>query len=354
MRSIWLSALILACGGASTATPPPESGGETAVPDARTEPTPTPAPAPPRTRDLGAGATFADLVETARALDGQGDGDSDAGCLLRGAGSWRLEADLAVPLRPLPAPVASLAQALRRHSGPVRVLSRWGQRGGGRRAVAVFTMTPRTPGQSALVFVGAEGLVLRSTDGALEATVTPAELGERLVDYAEVVIPADAGTPLDRLASVAAALPAETTVAFGVLLPEDTRLPEPLVPAEASEAGLCPGGLPPTDEAEGRFDAASAAGALADLRGRLARCNEYRSGVGEAAGVLAVGFRIGPGGEVTQACATADAIGDPALRACALQAVQETRFADPGGVVDLALPLGFEADATARQQVLCR
>ncbi|MFW5876139.1 MAG: hypothetical protein ACOCXM_05340, partial [Myxococcota bacterium] len=75
-----------------------------------------PRPPPSAHRALGPAATFGELVAAARALDDAGAGDADAGCLLRSpptsAGGWRLEADLAVAVRPLPDAPANLASRL--------------------------------------------------------------------------------------------------------------------------------------------------------------------------------------------------------------------------------------------------
>ena len=356
MRSLSILALVsaMACGGSQVATDAPAARG---VDRAPAGPADGPEGATAPSRNLGDRATFEDLVATAQALDGRSEGDSDAGCLLRSSGGWRLEADLAVPVRPLPAPVPSLAQALRNHSGPVRVLSRWGQRGAGRRAVALFSMFPRNDAEVVVLFVSADGIRLRSTDGATVAgpffqTTIPSSILDPGFDGL-IAVTADAQTPLDTLVGVLGGLPEAATVTLGVLLPEETRLPEPLVADADGEAGLCPDGLEPAEGAEGQFDATAAAPALAQLRQSVGRCSDYRSGVGEAAGGLSIAFRIGPGGQVTEACATADDLGDPALRACALDAVRTTRFPDPGGVLDLALPVRFEADVTARQAVLC-
>lgn len=342
-----------ACGGGEEPLPDREqeqTGGETPVQD---EPAERASP----TRTLAEDATYGDLVATARALDGASEADSDAGCLL---GPTRLAADLALPLRPLPEPIGSLSRALARHRGPMRVLSRWGQRGAGRRAVAIFTMTPRTDGEALLLFASDDGIRLRATGGEPGGTepFPAAELGDRVLAArasveGPIVLVADAGTPLVRVRSLLAALPSDAVVALGVLLPEDTRLPEPLVPDDQGEAGLCAEGLPPAQGAEGQFDVAAARGALSELQAQIARCNDYRSGTGADEGTITVAVRVGPGGAVTGACATGDTVGDPALRACTLGAIREVRFPDPGGVVDLAIPLRFQPSRLGRQRALC-
>ena len=60
-------------------------------------------PTPRDPRALPGSAVFGDLVEVARALDERRDSRSESGCLLRASpGAYRLEADLAVAVRPLP------------------------------------------------------------------------------------------------------------------------------------------------------------------------------------------------------------------------------------------------------------
>lgn len=350
-RLLWAMALV-ACGGSesSTAAETEDPGGDEVEVERAAEPESV-------SRTLAPDATYGDLVALARALDGASRADSDEGCLL---GPDRFAADLALPLRPLPLPIPSLARALARHQGPMRLLSRWGQRGSGRRAVALFTMTPRTSGEALLVFAGEDGLRLRGTSGDVGSPepFPVSELGDRVLAARSaapgpIVLVADAGASLVRLRTLMAALPEDAVVALGVLLPEDTRFPEPLVPADEEEAGLCPEGLPPTEEAEGQFDVAAARPALAELQAQVTRCNDYRSGRGADEGTITVSLRVGAGGSVGAACVSEDTVGDPALRACTLGAVREVGFPDPGGVVDLAIPFRFEPSSLGRQRPLC-
>lgn len=352
-RALCLLLALSACGGNEEPPPDPDddtSGAEILEPDEVDAPAPT--------RALAPDATYADLVDAAQALDGASAADSDEGCLLA---PERLSADLALPLRPLPDPIPSLSRALARHRGPMRVLSRWGQRGAGRRAVAIFTMTPRTDGEAMLLFASDDGVRLRATGGDSGGSepFPVSELGNRVVAAratvsGPIVLVADAGTPLVRVRSLLAALPSDAVVAFGVLLPEDTRLPEPLVAADESDAGLCADGLPATEEAEGQFDLEASRPALAELQAQVTRCNDYRSGTGADEGTITVALRIATGGAVGGVCATDDSVGDPALRACTLGAIREVRFPDPGGVVDLAVPFRFQPSALGRQTPLCR
>ena len=112
---------------------------------------PDAAPADPRR--LAAGATFADLVGAATALDGNGGDRSSSGCLLARSGEGHVfRADVAVSLRPLPAPPTQLAT----DGASVRAFSRWGQRGTGALVLAAFTASPPPVGGPALALLLAE------------------------------------------------------------------------------------------------------------------------------------------------------------------------------------------------------
>ncbi|MEY4580592.1 MAG: hypothetical protein RL701_5295, partial [Pseudomonadota bacterium] len=57
-------------------------------------------------------ATFADLVHVATRLDDEAQPHSTAGCLLRGQGNLRLEADLSLAARPLPRPPERVIESI--------------------------------------------------------------------------------------------------------------------------------------------------------------------------------------------------------------------------------------------------
>jgi hypothetical protein len=65
--------------------------------------------------------------------------------------------------------------------------------------------------------------------------------------------------------------------------------------------------------------------------------------------------RIGGDGAVTDGCFPSDDIGDPAFRACVLEAARATRFPvpDPPGHVDVVVPLAFAPSDSMRQAALC-
>ena len=255
MRALPLALLLgaLACGGAGAepeeVPAPTPVGGETPRDEVEVE-----REVPGLARALGPTATFTDLVAAARRLDDRGEGASDAGCLLRGSGeadgAWRLEAELAVALRPLPEPGAALARRAAR-GRPFRLLSRWGRRGDAEGLTLVaFTDAPPPPAGplGALLLTEAGVHALRS-DRALAGAPAPLEgwaLPEALDGVTQLVVSADAGTPLARLRRLLAALPeaASRDVVLAVPLPEDVRLPDAPSPADADDLLCGEEGLP--------------------------------------------------------------------------------------------------------------
>jgi hypothetical protein len=333
-------------------------------------------------RRLPESATYGDLVALARSLEDRGASDSEAGCLLGAgtSGGWVLAADLAPAVRPLPEPPQDHAEFLRAERGPVRVLTRWGGAGPRSAALAVATITsavPPAPGsEGAVVFLVPEGALLRSTIGPAppragagpappEAPVPIAALGAALAALglpaprAPIVVAAEART---RLADVRAALRAvEATgaqVQLGVALPPGTALPaDPVVAPDAAARGLCPNGLRdlPPDAAEGDIDVRALRAALGALSGTASRCLGTAGPAGSGGGRFELAVRLAPEGRVAEACATLDSAGDPALRACVLEAVRglDLPRPSPAGFVDLAFPLVLSADATAVQRASC-
>lgn len=353
-------------------------------PDRPTEPTPgarsegstTPSPPaeadvqpPPSThRALGPTATFEELVAAARALDEAGAGDADAGCLLRppatSAAGWRLEADLAVAVRPLPEAPADLGARLARSEGRAAVLTRWGQQGpgdGAALALVAFTSTA-PPGDRPLVVAAAteEGVHLRSTEAepALPASrLDWSSLAEPLADLPEpmdVVITAEADMPLTRLRTLLESLPKTARPALGVALAAETKLPQPLE-ARTGGPALCPEGLPPLlDETPpGDMDASQATSVLQPFAEEAGRCI---SAFPEAAGGgrLEIHLRVGPEGRLKQTCIADDSVGSPMLRACLLERAEDLRFPETGGTVDLIFPLRLAPAPGIVQQALCR
>ncbi|MEM9070320.1 MAG: hypothetical protein AAGE52_17565 [Myxococcota bacterium] len=355
MRRSALLALLVACGGGEQTAPPPVLPGPP-------EPTTEAAPAEASPRALGATATFADLVAAARRLDDRGEGESTAGCLLRGTGetgaSWRLEADLAVGVRPLPNPTG-LAPRLGGDEGAIRILSRWGQRGTGSLSVAVFTtLPPPRPGAAILVAITDDGVHLRSTEGELpRADRGPhrvselAPVLERVAAPGGVYVTAEPGTSLGRLRQILALVGA-APVGLAVVLADGVTLPE--APRGAAGEGLCEDGLTATTEAEGTLETDRIVASLGPLTTAGATCMTRANPEAARGGRMEIAIRIAAGGTVGEACAVSDALGDPQLRACVLRAVRDLRFPDPGGVLDVVLPISLAPDRSERPRPLCR
>lgn len=310
-------------------------------------------------RALGATATFADLVASARRLDDRGEGDSDVGCVLRGnpeSMSWRLEADVATGVRPLPDPPAELAPRLA-ESKSIRILSRWGQRGDGPLNLAAFTALPPPPrGRELAVLVTAAGIFVATTDGGSAGPFQPTRLESALSSAGEierVFVTAEAGISLRRLYRVISLLPTrfEGETALAVVLGEDVRLPEPTRTDGA--AGMCPDGLPDTEATIGNLDTERIMASMTPLREGAARCMSTASAEAARGGRMDLAIRVAADGSVETACATADGLGDPNLRACVLGAAGELRFPEPGGVLDLMLPLRLEPERGSAQTLLC-
>lgn len=373
--AITLAVALCAC-GPSTAQRPTRTSREHVTSTDRGRPT-TDTPATTLdTRALGAAATFADLVHAARTLEDRGDANSSARCLLRGTGevgaSWRLEADIAVAVRPLPAPWDDYDAHLRAHRGPVRLLSRWGQTRAEPYALALATFTSTVPVDAtraaALVALTNEGAhVVGTTPGAMAAgaPMPLARVAEALRALqpsgtpALIALTAEAEVPLASVREMLALL-AElgVPVALAVPLAPDVRLPaEPPVAPDAAERGLCGRGLPepPPSATEGDLAESAVIGALTPLREAAARCLTVASGRAASGGRLDVTLRIGADGAVTEACTLRDELLDPALRMCVLEAARALRFPvpSPAGYVDIVLPLRLAADASLAQRPLC-
>jgi len=374
-RSLALALTLAACGGATTPIgladrsraadqPPIDDDGDAVEAEARSA------------RALGATATFAELVRAARELEDRGEGNATAGCLLRGGGAageaWRLEADVAVAVRPLPAAWDDYDAHLRAHRGPARILSRWGQTRAEPYSLALATLTSTVPVDTTLpaavvVLTDAGAYVLGTAQsGARAAAAVPAA---RLIEAlralqpggapAMIAVTAEAALPLASLREALAVL-AElgVPIALAVPLAPDVRLPaDPVVSPDVAERGLCGRGLPEpaTSAVEGDLAQSVVVAALAPLRDAAARCMNTATGRAASGGRLDVTLRIGADGTVTEACAVRDDVLDPALRICVLEAARALRFPlpNPSGYVDLALPLRLAADATLAQRPLC-
>lgn len=367
MRALVLASILLAaCGGpasqGSSRVERPEAHGQSGSDRATTR-----SESPRSDRDLGADATFADLATAARRQDDRRDSDADAGCLVRASGAgYRLEADLAVAVRPLPAPPDDLDARMEPDRGPVRVLTRFGAYGeaaGARTAlVAINTTLPPTRGVALAIVLTDRGAYARRSDQS--GGERDASRVEWLVDHVGwtevdlVAVTAEAGVPLRALVELMERIPETMAgrVTLAVVLEEGTRLPDAPAIQAGEPAELCPDGLPELAESDplGDLPAARIRGALDPLRSAAELCVGTSTGPGAAGGRVAMAVRIGPEGRVAGACVMEDSTGDAALRACLVRAARELSFDAPGGYLDFALPLALEPGRAQRQVPVCR
>ena len=358
MRWLLLASFLLACG---PGRPPAEPEGD---PEAAHVGGERPAP---RTsaRDLAAEGTFASLCDAAREQDRLRDQDSGAGCLVRRVGgAFRLEADLAVAVRPLPEAETDL-DARMASTEPVRILTRYGAYGSSPRMglVALTTTAPprgRIEDAVGLVLVLTDrGAYARRTDVAFGAAA-PAPLAEVLAGapFAEVsttFVTAEAGLPLEAVYAGLAALPEALAghVALALALPEGVALPERPSLDPGPPAPICEG-LAETDEPWSETVSGPALlERVASIRGSLALCVGASTGPGARGGRMELVVRLTRGGSVADACIRADSTGDEPLRACILRTVRELTFPDPAGQVIFAVPLALEPGIAHAQAAVC-
>lgn len=317
-------------------------------------------------RDLPADATFHDLAAAARRQDDLRDQDSSAGCLLRhGSRGFRLEADLAVAIRPLPAPEADL-DARMASDGPARILTRYGAYGESTELGLVALTTtapPRGVVESAvglLIVLTDRGAYARRTDAPF-GSVTPQPLATLLPTLpfdavSTVFVTAEAGVSLTSLYEALRLLPATLSghVALAVALERGITLPDrPTLEAEEG-VELC-ADLPPSDAPDSDVLSASDIRAgLSRLSTTVAICVGATTGPGARGGRMELMARIAGGGRVSDACIRADDTGDAHLRACVLRAARELTFPDPGlGQVVFAVPLVLEPGTSHHQRAVC-
>jgi hypothetical protein len=350
-----------ACGGAEPARPP------AAHPVAAPEPAPGPAPAP-ATAELGAQASFGDLVRTADARLSAGALDARGECLLRAqAQGYAFDAELMPALHRFAEPLADLDAALQRARGPLRVLTAWGQVGAIEPEIGLASFTALSPqslrAPAVALLVGEAGVYVRYGDGPAGdadgplaiAEVTPHLLAQPRAAAAVLYVAAEDATPLARLAELLRALPHGRSIALAQLLPPGTRLPA--LGAGAPPQRSCPDGLPEpaAGSAEGELDPAAIVQALAPLREGARACLHDATGSARAGGRLVLALRIGPDGAVQDACLLEDAIGDAAIGACVLQSARSTRMPqpNPAGFVDVHLPLSLTPQAAPAVRPFC-
>lgn len=315
------------------------------------------------------GATFGDLVTTVGALDDVGAADSDASCLLRhlpGA-ALRLEADLAVAVRPLPPASSNLAARLRATGGAVQVLGRWGRvgpRDAGLNLVAISSGAPRASDARVIVlFVTPGEIHLRTTGVDLPSAllrpvpaIGPEQVSAvRSVRPDAILVTADASVALSTLLTrVRPIADMGFRIGLTVLLPPETRLPDAGAAEEASSVGLCPAGLPEiATEDQGERDAASVRQVLGAIHASAQGCMASVGGGMATEGVMHVLLRVGPGGGVATVCARQDELEVAALRVCILERLRRLDFGPAPGFVDIALPLRLVSQGASSQRLEC-
>lgn len=348
LRFALLASLTLGCGGPNEVlpvhtTPTPRQ----ARPEART-------PTPTSPRDLAADATFADLVAAARRQDDLRDQDSTAGCLLRVGASYRLEADLAAAVRPLPEAPTSIDT--RQES--VAVLTRYGTIGNADASlglVAFTTTQPAEHAEAAVLIVQRTELFVARTSGGRARSIAAREL-ETLDDgHLLLFVTATAGTSVGDLSSVLRSIPASFAgrVGLAVALPQGTRLAAPPTAAEAppSEA-IC--ALTETEEPPGELSVEAIRLGVQPLVARAEACVGASEGSGALGGRVVLSMRIATSGAVSEACISEDATDDGVLRACLVRAARALVFTAPTeGSVDVALPLVLAPGVAHRQRPIC-
>lgn len=327
-----------------------------------------PANAPLRARDLGADATFADLVRAARLAIQAGDADSAAGCLLtRREREYELSADLMPALDALPDPPVELDARLRRQTAAARILSAWGQVGSLAPGVVLAAFTSFGPENlqalGLVLLLTDEGVYLRYTDAAAGAQDGPLPVETAIARllaaphnaHAALYVTAEAAVPIAQLAELLRSLPQDRSVALVLALPPDTRVPIPIVEARGPQT--CPAGLPEPAEAsvEGELASQAILPALEPLRKQAQACLEQARGAARAGGRFVLALRIAQEGRVQDSCVQEDATEDALLELCILASARALRFPrpDPAGFVDLRLPLSLAPASAPAQRPLC-
>jgi hypothetical protein len=319
-------------------------------------------------RALPAHATFAHLVAAARGLDEAQAGEAAASCLLRsprGDGSYRLEASVAVAVRPLPAPPTDLSGHLGAAAGsPFAALTPWGHLGPQDAPVAFATFTafpPPAPGPVVVVGVTREGATVMGATGAPATQLTHASAAQLLGGAGRQaslwLLTAEADLPLERLERFLATLPAAgPPLVLAVPLPLGTQLPDLPTEGDGGEPvctdGLAP--LPPGED-EGDMNAARASAALGPLREAVSACAAALPHAAARPARIVIHLRVDPHGAVSEACAAEDTSASALLRGCVLRAARRLRFAPPNppGWVDLALPVVVAPETPPVQRPLC-
>ncbi|HEX6239579.1 MAG TPA: hypothetical protein VFZ61_01750 [Polyangiales bacterium] len=322
--------------------------------------TPVLAPAPTETIEdapaAGAPAeTYVELVRQVAAREGAASPQA-AACVLEQVGDLlRYGAGGLAAVRPLPLPSADLDAQLAR-SVSVNVLTGFGRYGNAPGSLSLAAYTTVAPTREALALIVTDsGIALRgveasvplqnqlSRNAAVEAAVS--------LQPAAVFVAAEAGVSTPLVSELLSALLGRhVPVALAVDLP-----PEAALPSASPSFASCPNGLDAGDEPEGNLTLAQIRPSIAELGARASECLAKGDARGAAGGRVRVVMRVGPAGNVTQACISADDTRDPKLLACITAQARGLRFPapTPSGNVDLELPLALAPAAFAPLPLLC-
>ncbi len=286
-------------------------------------------------------------------------------CLIAKEGTgFRVAADLAVAVHPIPTPPDDVDGAFEGGLGP-RVLSRWGSHGAGTGSITLSALSETPPPRRVWVLMLTDrGFYLRPAAdvqtvqrGAAPDTQIAEQLRVAGADEPDVTLflSAERTVRVARILQVLEVLAAQHrgAVALAVPLAHDTALP---APREASAVALrCPDGLPESQEIEGDLPVPALSEAMAPLRARATLCLESADARGAAGGRLTLGLRIGADGALAHACMIADETEDNSLAACVLAAARDLRFPapSPAGTVDVELPLLLRPNSAPAQAPVC-
>lgn len=323
------------------------------------------APHRPQSLDQDHGAppsptTFVELLATPRIAYDSGPRD----CLIAAteAGIW-----LASPTTPatkqMPEPPPLLSTMMDQHSGPVRILSTWGQIGRAVSGPALVTVT-RVPARAmaapafALLLSNGKAWLrnIQGTEGTTPSTaMEPAVAMEWLRTHAPsgavVFLTADANYSTTNLADVLRDLPARLPPVLAVALPNGTVLPVPQ--ARVATAQEC-AALPETaDRLEpGELNSNALHNGLAPLIGSVRMC--MAAATAAPMGKVVLAMRV-TGARVTEACLQEDEIRNSVLATCLVQAAQRLTFVglEPSSYQDLYLPLRLSPDEPPAPRALC-
>ena len=360
--------LASACASGPQAEPQtPAQGAQPQVATAPTAQSALPAATPSKDEDkrrLHESATFGDLVRLSQELDSAGEAHSERGCLLRGVGDLRLEADLSLAARPLPSAPDRPGEAVLEQGGSVAVMSTWGPVQGELTEPVLLAFTTTSPDAvkvpSVGLFVTQNGVLIRGSTPELRAqlsALSPDAAGTLLARSstpATVYVTADRALPLRNVLAVLRLIPNRYEVALAVALPKGTRLP---AATSNTLEGLCPQGLPEpaASDTEGSISESDVRAALAPLREAALSCALSAGGKALLGGRLTLALRVGANGRARDVCLVQDSIGEALLRRCLISAARDLALPSPSpaGFADMHLPLQIALTGPTAQRASC-